>query len=107
MKHLKYSRNVNNDSTQQELVISKRKFTIISFIVVTRVACAALDICSKVELSFIRRSTRLNLAVLKSISEDRKSNYSRRNCLKRNSDCNDIFYRYDQIVDELLRIANI
>ena len=107
MRHLKYSRNVNNDSTQQELVISKRKFTIIFFIVVTRIACATFDVCSKIELFFIRKSTRLNLAALKNISEDKKSNYSKRNCLKRNSDCNDIFYRYDQIVNELLRIANI
>ena len=106
MKHLRYSRKVNNDSTQQELIFSKRKFIIISFIIVTRIVCATLDVCSKTIYFSFENQRVLNLVVLKNIFEDEKSNYWRRNCLKRHSNCNNIFYRYDQIVNELLRITN-
>ena len=106
MRHLKYSRNVNDNSTSQELVVAKRKFITILFIVVTRVVCVALNVCSKIDLFFISKSARLNLVVLKNILENKESNYSKRICLKRNSNCNNISHRYDQIVSELLRIAN-
>ena len=69
MKHLKYSRNVNDDSTSQKLIVSKCKFTVIFFLIINHRKSHRLMRCrifSKIEL--FEKQRVLNFIVLKKIS---------------------------------------
>ena len=100
MKYLKNLRNVDDNSTQQELIISKFKFTIIFFIVYNENR-SFNDQCN---IELLEKQHVLNFIVLKRIFENQKSNYSKRNCLKHNHvTMRNIFRYYDQTTCSLRR----